>query len=70
MVVAQMGIVAVNVEGQAIHSTFNFNLNGKPCTSHPIVADIQAFVGLRLLIIEEASTCVRALLGSIDARLR
>jgi hypothetical protein len=30
MVVAQMGIVVVNVEGQTIHATFNFNFHGKP----------------------------------------
>jgi hypothetical protein len=30
MVVAQMGIIAINVEGRTIHATFNFNLNGKP----------------------------------------
>jgi hypothetical protein len=30
MVVAQMGIVVINVEGQTMHVTFNFNLHGKP----------------------------------------
>jgi hypothetical protein len=30
MVIAQMGIVAVNGESWTIHATFNFNLHGKP----------------------------------------
>ncbi len=54
----------MSVEGHIIHATFKFNLNGKPHRN------IEAFVGLHLLIIEEALTCSRAFLGSTDVCLR
>jgi hypothetical protein len=70
MVVAQMGIVVVNVEGRTIHATFNFNLHGKSLNAQPIIKDIEYFAGLCMLIIEEVSTCAQAILGSIDACLK
>ncbi len=70
MVIAQMGIAIINVEGWTIHATFNFNLHGKPQNAQPTIKDIEFFVALCMLIIEEASTCVEVIFGSIDARLR
>jgi hypothetical protein len=70
MVVAQMGIVVVNAEGRTIHATFNFNLHGKSLNAQPTIKDIEYFAGLRMLIIEEASTCAQAILGSIDVCLK
>ncbi len=70
MVVAQMGNVAINAEGWTIHATFNFNLHEKPWGAQPTIKDIEFFVGLRMLIVEEASTCAQAIFGSIDACLR
>jgi hypothetical protein len=65
-----MGIVTINVEGQVIHATFNFNLYGKPQSVYPTIKDIEIFVGLCMLIVEKASTCAQAILGSINACLR
>jgi hypothetical protein len=70
MVIAQMGIVVVNVKGQTIRATFNFNLHGKSQSAQPTIKKIEYFVGLRMLIIEKASICAQAILGLIDARLR
>ncbi len=57
MVVAQMGIDVVNVKGQIIHATFNFNFHGKPRSAQPIIKKIEYFIGLCMLINEETSTC-------------
>ncbi len=57
MVVAQIKIVAINVEGWTSHATFNFNLHGKPWGAQPTIKDIEYSVGLRMLIIEKVSTC-------------
>jgi hypothetical protein len=65
MIVAQMEIVIVNVEGWTIHATFNFNLHGKPWNAKPTIKDIENFIGLHMLILEKASTCVQKFLGSI-----
>lgn len=70
MVITQMGIATMSAEGHTIHATFKFNLNGKPHGQQFIVRNIEAFVGLHLLIIEKASTCSKSFLGSTDVCLR
>ncbi len=70
MVITQMGIVPINVEGWTIHATLNFNFHQKPQNAQPTIKDIEYFVGLRMLIIEEALACAQAIVGSIDAHLR
>jgi hypothetical protein len=57
MVVAQMQIVVVNVKGQTIYATFNFNLHGKPQNDQPTIKDIEILVGICMVIIEKASKC-------------
>jgi hypothetical protein len=65
-----MGIATINVEVQVIHATFNFNLYGKPQSAYPIIKYVEIFVGLCMLIVENASTCAQAIFGSINACLR
>ncbi len=65
-----MRIIVVNGEGQTIHVTFNFNLHGKPQSAQPTIKNIENFVGLHLLIIEEVSTCAQTIIESIDAHLK
>jgi hypothetical protein len=64
------GNCCFNAKGQTIHATFNCNLDGKPQSAQPTIKDIEYFVGLRMLIIEEVSTSAQAILGSMDALLR
>jgi hypothetical protein len=65
MVVAQMGIAVVSADGRTIHAMFN--LNHKPKNVQPLTKKIETFASLRLLVIEEASTCAQSILGSIDS---
>jgi hypothetical protein len=69
MVVTQMGIATISSDGRTIHAEFKFNLNHKPKNVQPLTKEVEIFAGLCLLIIEEASTCVQSLLGSIDSHL-
>jgi hypothetical protein len=70
MVVTQMRIVTINVEGQTIHAMFYFSLNNKPRSVQSTAKEIEMFDGLHLLIIEEMSTQAQVFLGSIDSCLR
>jgi hypothetical protein len=65
-----MSIAIANIDGHAIHSTFNYSLIGTQRNAQPLVKDIQAFSNLCFVIIEEALICIQILLDSIDARLR
>jgi hypothetical protein len=65
-----MGIVVINVESQIIHVAFNFKLHGKLQSAQPTIKDIENFVRLHLLNIEEVSTCAQTIFGSKDAHLK
>jgi hypothetical protein len=57
----------LKVEQFMQHSTL---ISIKSHKTQPTIKDIEYFVGLRMLIIEEALACAQAIVGSIDVHLR
>ena len=70
-VVAPTGIAAINVQGQTIHSFFNFGINITPSSVRHVPLDkLLLLRKLDVLIIDEISMVRADLLDSIDISLR
>lgn len=67
---AYQGIAAQNADGQTIHKLFGWRVNSDQSKWKPTNELIERFIKVKLLIIDEISTCDVHILGRIDTSLR